>query len=102
MKVTMKNLLSVAAGVMVSGVALADDGSGYSAGMIALASALCMGLAAFAAASAQGRTAGSAVEGIARNPTSRGEVFLPMILGLVFMEFQALLGFIIAILWYGK
>ena len=64
-----------------------------------IAAALAIGLAAFAAASAQGRTAEKALESIGRNPAAREQLFQPFILGLVFMEFQALLGFVIAILW---
>jgi len=71
-------------------------------GLIALGSALAVGIATFGAASGQGRAAAAALEGIARNPGSRDQVFVPMILGLAFIEFQALLGFIIAILWFGK
>ena len=36
-----------------------------------------------------------ALEGIARNPNAKDSLFQPFILGLVFMEFQALLGFVI-------
>ncbi len=72
-------------------------------GLIALASGLAIGLAALGAATGQGKAVSSAVDGIARNPSSKDQVFTPMILGLVFMEFQALMGFIIAILlWFTK
>ena len=73
-----------------------------SAGLFALGSGLCMGIAAFGAATGQGKAVASAVEGIARNPNAKDQVFIPLILGLVFMEFQALMGFIIAIFWYMK
>ncbi len=94
--------------VFASSVALAQDASAHAQdgsmakAVTALACAIVMGLAAFAAASGQGKAASSAVEGIARNPTSRGDVFTPLILSLVFMEFQALLGFIVAMLLFGK
>lgn len=61
-----------------------------------LAAALAIGLGAFGAASAQGRAASAALEGVARNPSAKGEVFTPLILSLVFMELQALLCFVIA------
>ena len=92
-------------GAFVSTMAFAQGetaAAGGTNGLVAIASGLAIGLAAFGAATAQGRAAGAALEGIARNPSSRDQVFVPMILGLVFMEFQALMGFIIAIMWFGK
>ena len=65
-------------------------------GWAKLGAAIAIGLGAAGAATGQGRAASSALEGIARNPSSRSEVFVPLILSLVFMEFQALLCFVIA------
>lgn len=61
-----------------------------------IGAALAIGLGAAGAASGQGRAASAALEGVARNPSAKGEVFVPMILSLVFMEFQALLAFAVA------
>jgi len=86
-----------------SSLAFAQAGEvSSSRGMIALAAALAMGISAFGAASAQGRAASSALEGIARNPNSKGQVNGPMLLSLAFMEFQALLGFVVAFLLYNN
>ena len=105
----MKTFLRVVAalsGVVMSGLvssaAFAQDaggaaGGGY--GWMPIGAGLAIGLAAFGAASAQGRTAAAALESIGRNPSSKDAMFLNFILGLVFMEFQALLGFVIAFLW---
>ncbi|MEY4630322.1 MAG: hypothetical protein RIQ81_442 [Pseudomonadota bacterium] len=71
-------------------------------GLVALASCLAIGVAAFGAATSQGKAVAAALEGIGRNPNARDQLFMPMILGLVFMEFQALMGFIVAFLWYSK
>lgn len=106
----MKKILkaaSVFVGTFIfSSLAFAEggDSSGVmaTAGLVALGSGLCMGIAAFGAATGQGKAVSSAVEGIARNPNAKDQVFIPLILGLVFMEFQALMGFIIAIFWYMK
>lgn len=78
---------------------LAAEGisEGGSAQWAKIGAAIAIGLGAFGAASAQGRAAASALEGIARNPASRPDVFVPLILSLVFMEFQALLCFVIAL-----
>lgn len=92
-------------GLLFSGLALAqgDAASAASAaGWIPIGAGLAIGLAAFGAASAQGRTAACFMEGIARNPSAKDSMFQPFILSLVFMEFQALLGFVIAIIWSFK
>ena len=102
----LSKLMAVALGVLVSGVAFAEGaeaavGSAGS-GLVAIGSALAMGLAALAAGGGQGKAAGAALEGIARNPGSREAVFVPLLLSLAFIEFPALLGFLIAFLWYSK
>lgn len=81
----------------VSSVALASEGDVSAVGMAKIGAAIAIGLGAAGAATAQGKAASSALEGIARNPTSKGDVFLPLILSLVFMELQALLCFVIAL-----
>lgn len=91
--------------MVVSGSAFAQGGeasSVNSTGLVAIGSALAVGLGAIAAAGGQGRAAGPALEGIARNPGSKDAVFVPLLLSLAFMEFPALLSFLIAFLWYGK
>jgi F-type H+-transporting ATPase subunit c len=92
---------AVLSGLVLSSVAFAQDGgaAGAASQWIPIGAGLAIGLAAFGAASAQGRTTASALEGIARNPNAKDALFQPFILGLVFMEFQALLGFVIAIIW---
>ncbi|MCB9072644.1 MAG: ATP synthase F0 subunit C [Bdellovibrionaceae bacterium] len=65
-------------------------------GLAALGAGLAIGLAAFGAASGQGKAAASALEGIARNPSASGNMFLPLILSLVFMEALGILAFLIA------
>jgi F0F1-type ATP synthase membrane subunit c/vacuolar-type H+-ATPase subunit K len=89
---------TVFGGLMMSSAALAQEaGSSYGGnGLVAIGAALSVGLATFAAASSQGKTASAALE---RNPGARDALNQPLILGLVFMEFQALLGFVIAIMW---
>jgi len=97
--------LVVLFGVLVSGVAFAQGEAGAAtsvAGLVAIGSGLAMGLAAIGASGAQGRAAGSALEGIARNPGSREAVFVPLLLSLAFIELSALLGFVIAFLWWSK
>lgn len=101
MKRMVPNFLTVIGGLLVSSMALASDGS-YSAGLFAIGSGLAIGLAALGGTMGQGKAAGSALEGIARNPGSADKVFVPMIIALALIEFQAIMGFIIAYLWLGK
>lgn len=105
----MKKLTSVAlafGSMLVAGSAFAEGVEAVTAsssnGLVALASCLAIGVAAFGAATSQGKAVASALESIGRNPSARDQLFMPMILGLVFMEFQALMGFIVAFLWFNK
>jgi F-type H+-transporting ATPase subunit c len=50
----------------------------------------------------QGRAVAAAMDGIARNPAAQPKMFVPMILGLVFMETLVLFSFVIAFLLIGK
>lgn len=101
-RMLVKSVLALS-GLMLSGLAYAQgDAGAASTNLIPLGASLAIGLAAFAAATAQGRAASSFFEGVARNPNAKDAMFQPFILGLVFMEFQALLGFVIAIIWTFK
>jgi F-type H+-transporting ATPase subunit c len=72
---------------------LADD---Y--GLIALGAGLAIGLAALGCGIGQGRAAGSALDGIARNPGAAGQIRGPMILGLALIESLAIYALLIAFL----
>ena len=50
----------------------------------------------------QGRAAGSALEGIARNPQASGKIFVPMIVGLALIESLVIYGLLIAFQLFGK
>lgn len=97
----MGNVLAVIGGLFISSFAFAQDGSD-SSNWLALGSALAIGFAALGGTFAQGRAADAALSGIARNPSSAEKVFTPMIISLALIEFQAIMGFIIAILLSGK
>jgi F-type H+-transporting ATPase subunit c len=99
-----KFFASFASLMVVSGVAFAQDGSAATSdlGLVAIGSGLAVGLAVLGAATGQGKAAGSALEGIARNPGSKDAVFVPMILTLAFVELLGLLGFVIAFMWVTK
>jgi F-type H+-transporting ATPase subunit c len=100
MKKVLLKAAAILGGVLVSSMAMAQEAAAQgNASYIPIGAALAIGLAAFGAATGQGRTAATALESIARNPSAKDSLFQPFILGLVFMEFQALLGFVIAIIW---
>ncbi len=61
-----------------------------------LGAALAIGIAAFGGAIGQGRTASAALDGIARNPSAKGKIFIPMIIGLALIESLVLYAFVIA------
>jgi F-type H+-transporting ATPase subunit c len=90
--------------------AFAEEGTAVAAastnltfiGLAALGAGIAIGLAAFGAASGQGKAAASALEGIARNPSASGSMFLPLILSLVFMEALGILAFLIAFFLNGN
>ncbi|HUJ57933.1 MAG TPA: ATP synthase F0 subunit C [Kofleriaceae bacterium] len=67
-------------------------------GLIALGAGLGIGLAALGGGIGQGRAAGSALEGIARNPSAAGQIRGPMILGLALIESLVIYALIIALL----
>jgi len=69
---------------------------------LGLAAALAIGLSALGGAIGQGRAAGSALEGIARNPQASGKIFVPMIVGLALIESLVIYGLLIAFQLYGK
>lgn len=66
-------------------------------GLVAIAAALAIGLSVFAGAMAQGKTAATALDGIARNPAASGKLLIPMILGLALIESLVIYALIIAL-----
>jgi F-type H+-transporting ATPase subunit c len=64
--------------------------------MTHIAAALAISVAAFGGAIAQGRAAATALEGIARNPGARGDIFTPMILALALIESLVIYALLIA------
>ena len=64
----------------------ADQTGSSAKGILGLAVAFGMGIAAFGCGLGQGRVASAACEGMARNPGAAGPIRAAMILGLVFIE----------------
>lgn len=60
------------------------------------AAGLGIAIAAFGGAFGQGKATSAALESIGRNPGAAGQLFLPMILGLVFIESLVIYALVIA------
>src|SRR6476469_8827296 len=65
---------------------------------IGLAAGFGIALAAFGGALGQGRTASTALDGIARNPGAADKLFTPMIIGLALIESLVIYSLIISFL----
>ncbi|HKE16426.1 MAG TPA: ATP synthase F0 subunit C [Kofleriaceae bacterium] len=111
-KRTVKFLFSLSTMMVVMGlsaIAFAQGGGDAVAaakasagGWIGLGAGLGIGLAAFGGALGQGRASSAFLDGVSRNPGASDKVFVPMILGLVFIESLAIYALIIAFLLLGK
>ncbi len=67
-----------------------------------LAGGLTIALASVAGALGQGRTASSAMEGLARNPGAQGPMFTQLIVSLALIESLVIYALIIAFMILGK
>ena len=97
-------LTAFSAVIMTSGIAFASEGvaSKGDGAWMAAAIAIGIGLAAIGGTLSQGRVAAAALEGIARNPNAADKVFVPMILGLAFIESLVLFTWVLMFLLQGK
>ena len=101
------SLAAFAAVLMTAGAALAQEAqvnvlAQEHGGLMAIAVAIGIGIAAFGGAFGQGRAASAALEGISRNPNASDKVFVPMILGLAFIESLVLFAWVLMFLLLGK
>jgi F-type H+-transporting ATPase subunit c len=97
--------LAVLLVVAVAPAAFAAEGEGGAAGWklgLGVGAGLSIGLAALGGGIGQGRTAGSALDGISRNPGASGKMFVPMILGLVLIESLVIYALLISFQLVGK
>ena len=69
---------------------------------LAIGAGIGLGLAAGLGGLAQGKAVSSAMEGISRNPGASDRMFLPLILGLVFIESLVIYMLVIAFFLQGK
>lgn len=101
--------LTVAIGLLLASPlgAMAQEGAagvaaGSRAGLIGLGIGLGLGIAAFGCGMGQGKLAAAAMESIGRNPNSTSQLFVPMIIGLAFVESLTLYSLVISFLLLGK
>lgn len=66
-------------------------------GLKYIAAAVAISISVLGGALAQGRTAATALDGIARNPAASGKILVPMILGLALIESLVIYALIIAL-----
>ncbi|MSP59406.1 MAG: F0F1 ATP synthase subunit C [Myxococcales bacterium] len=91
--------------MLVAGTAFADEVVTAHAEQnkwIAISAGMGIAIAAFGGALGQGRTAATALDGIARNPGAAGKLFTPMILGLALIESLVIYSLIISFALLGK
>jgi F-type H+-transporting ATPase subunit c len=79
-----------------------ESTGGHGTGVMYLAIALGIGIAALGGALGQSRAAAAALEGIARNPNASDKVFVPMILGLAFIESLVLFTWVLMFMLLNK
>jgi F-type H+-transporting ATPase subunit c len=107
MKKFSTTLSAMVAMFLFSSAAFAADGAaaGLTAGghgLDYLAAGLAVGMAALGCGLAQGRLAGSALEGMARNPAAAGDIRTSMMIALAFPESLVLFSFAVAFAALGK
>jgi F-type H+-transporting ATPase subunit c len=100
----MKKMIVTLVAMLVSVSAFAQEtaapavaAAGSDKGLVAIAAALAIALSVFGGALAQGKTAATALDGIARNPAASGKLLIPMILGLALIESLVIYALIIAL-----
>jgi F-type H+-transporting ATPase subunit c len=74
----------------------------HTAWVAAISAALTIAIAVYGGVMAQSKATVAALEGIARNPGARPQIFVPMILGLVLIESLVIYALVVALILTGK
>ena len=90
--------LVLAAALVLSASPALAEGAQASGGVSlnGLAAGIAMAGAAIGGTFSQGKTASSVLDAIGRNPAASGKLFVPFILGMVFIESLVLFSWLIA------
>ena len=99
--IMIKSVVSFLLVFLAAGVAMAADGGAAASSYAPLGIGLSIGLAVLGGALGQGKIGAAALEGIARNPSASDKVFVPMILGLAFVESLVLFCWVLCFLQLG-
>ena len=89
-------ILAALSTMFIGSIAFASEGGASGDAYASLAAGLAIGIAAFGGSLGQGKAVSAALEGIARNPSASGKIFVPMIIGLALIESLVLYAFVIA------
>ncbi len=76
--------------------------AGGAGSALALATGLCISIAAFGGALGQGMAIKGAMDGISRNPGASGKIMTPMIIGLAMIESLVIYSLVISFMLLGK
>ena len=96
------SVLALAA-VMAPQMAFAVEGEAVGGGGIfAIGAGVAIGLAALGGTLGQSKAISSALDSIGRNPAAQGKLFVPMLIGLAFVESLVIIAFVIAFQLVGK
>jgi F-type H+-transporting ATPase subunit c len=103
----MKKLLLVTMALGSSALVFAEQATQAAAAssndaMFAISAGLAIGIAALGGALGQARIGSAAMDGIARNPQARQDMFVPMIIGLALIESLVIYALVIAFQIVGK
>jgi len=105
-KTTTIALLTALVLAVIAPAAYAANAEGGPEGLfglgVALATGLCIAIAAFGGAIGQGMAIKGAMEGIARNPGASGKIMTPMIIGLALIESLVIYALVISFMLLGK
>lgn len=112
MKIVKAVLTAAPVILLLTGTCLAAEAGGGAAsesmatalraGLIAIAVAFGLGLSAATGTFAQSRATAAAMEAIGRNPDSAATLFVPLIIGLSFMESLVLYMLVVGFILQGK
>ena len=105
-KTTTIVLLTALVLVVMAPAAFAADAEGRPEGLyglgVALATGLCIAIAALGGGLGQGIAVKGAMEGIARNPGASGKIMTSMIIGLALIESLVIYALVISFMLLGK
>lgn len=96
--VTASFIISLPVFANEAAASVASEGVSIGTGLKLIGAGLAIGLAVVGAGQGQGHAAKGALESIGRNPQAYNKIFTPFLLAMALIEFQAILGLIIAFL----